>query len=218
MERKNNSKQENPPNLSRKEDIKKRKISLFTIIFFFLVIVLFVWAIWNAFLSSFVPRHRTSFGNYDSFRKRAENSGLALHLPASACDTKYYWGVDWFVTVAGYGTSLSDEDYEDEKLETIKQYQEAYEGHAGTTLYLSSESDTKEWIQEEWLEKYNIEETEELLCEDDDIGDYYVLAYRYTDSDHITYFNCMLCNDSSRRIMEISCIDRNAKARKSELN
>lgn len=205
--------QQNPPDLAGKEDMKKRKISLVTILFFLLVIALFFWAIWNAFLNSFIPRHRTSFGNYDSFRKKAENSGLTLQLPASACDTKYYWGVDRFVTVAGYGTSLSDEDYENEKLEIIKQYQEAYAGHAGTALYLNSEAVSKEWVQEEWLEKYNIEETEELLWKDD-ISDYYVLAYRYTDSDRITYFNCMLCNDSSQRIMEISCIDRNAKARK----
>ncbi len=61
-----------------------------------------------------------------------------MQLPESACNIKYYWGVDRFGTVAGYGTSLSDEEYEDEKLETIKQYQEAYKGHAGTTLYLYS--------------------------------------------------------------------------------
>lgn len=214
MGRKNSSKQEQPSDFEEKDNHKKRKISLFTILFLFLVLALFFWMIWSAFLSSFVPRHRTSFGNYDTFRKKAENSGLALQLPESACDTKYYWGVDWFVTVAGYDTSLSDEDYEDEKLETISQYQEAYERHAGTALYLYSESDAKEWIQEEWLEKYNIEETEELLCEDDDIGDYYILAYRYTDSGSITYFNCMLCNDSSGRIVEVSCTDRNAKAGK----
>lgn len=184
------------------------------IIIFLCIFLLLFWAVWNAFLSSFVPRHRTSFGDYDSFRKKAEGSGLALQLPESAYDIKYYWGVDRFVKVAGYGTSLSDEDYENVKLETIKRYKEAYEGHVGVTLYLYSESVEKDWVQEEWLEKYNIEEAEELLLKDDKIEDYYILSYEYTDSDRITYFSCMLCNDSSKRIIEISCIDRNAKARK----
>lgn len=204
---------EDNPNLTEKEEPKKRKISLFTIIFLFLVFALFFWAIWNAFLSSFVPRHRTLFGNYDNFRNKAENSGLSLELPKTASDTEYYWGIHWFIEEAGYGTALSDEDYESVKLETIKSYQETYEGTAGVTLYVYSESDEKEWVQEEWLEKYNIEETEELLGKDEAIEDYYVLAFRYTDSDRITYTNCMLCNDSSKRIIEISCIDRNASVR-----
>lgn len=210
----NSSEREDHPDLAGIENPKKRKISLFTGIFFFLVLALFFWAVWEAFLSSFVPRHRTLFENYDAFRNKAENSGLALELPESACDVEYYWGIDWFVEVAGYGTSLSEEDYENVKLETLARYQEAYEGHTRTNLYLYSESVEKAWTQEEWLEKYNIEETKELLLQDDEIDDYYVLTYSYTDSDRITYFNCMLCNDSSKRVIEISCIDRNAQAKK----
>ncbi len=199
MSEKNNSKPQNPP-----------KISLFTKIFLLLVHALFTWAVWQAFLSSFVPRQRTLFWDYDSFRNKAKNSGLALQLPESAHRTKYYWGVNWFVTVSGYGTALSDEDYEDIKSEAIKRYQEAYDGHSGVNLYLYSESVEKAWVQEDWLEQYNIEETKKLLGKDDKISNYYVLSYEYTDSDHITYFTCMLCNDSSKRIIEVSCIDRNA--------
>lgn len=213
MGRQNSSEREVHLDLAEKEDPKKRKVSLFTKIFFLLVFALFFWAVWNAFLSSFVPRHRTSFGNYDNFRGKAENSELPLELPETAFDTKYYWGIRWFVELAGYGISLSDEDYESMKLDTIKRYQEEYGEQVGVTVYLYSESDEKEWICEGWLEKYNIEGMEELLLKDDEIGDYYVLAFRYTDSDRITYFNSMLCNDSSKRIIEISCIDRNARVR-----
>lgn len=85
-------------------------LSLFTVIFIFAVIALFAWAICETFLSSFVPRHRTHFKKFDYFRNKVENTGMAMQLPESASDTKYYWGVLWFVTVAGYGTSLSDED------------------------------------------------------------------------------------------------------------
>ena len=184
------------------------------IIILLCIFLLFFWAVWNAFLSSFIPRHRTSFENYESFRKKAEESGLTLQLPESACDIKYYWGVDWFVTVAGYGASLSDEDYEDIKQQTIISYQENFKRFSGVTLYYS-ETGEKNELQKAWLEDYNIEETERLFLENEEIEDYYILAYAYNDSrDSVTYFNSMLCNDSSKRIVEISCIDRNAKARK----
>ncbi len=48
------------------------------------------------------------------------------------------------MTVAGYSTSLSDEDFEAIKSDTIKQYQDEYEGHSNTTeLYSYLESDVR---------------------------------------------------------------------------
>ncbi len=196
------------------EKRKKRKISPITIIFFCLVFALFAWSIWEAFLSPFVPRHRTYFKDYDSFLKKAGNDYLYLQLPESASDTKYYWGVDRFVTVAGYSTTLSDEDYEACKSDAIKQYQDEYKEWSNTEWYLYSEDNDKEWVQEEWLDGYSIEETEELLYKNEDISDYYILAFRYSNKDGpIAYFYCMLCNDSSGRIIEVSCVDRNPTVR-----
>lgn len=193
-------------------EIRKKTVIILSICIF----ALFFGAVWNAFLSSFVPRHRTLFWDYDSFRNKAEESGLAWQLPESAYDIKYYWGVDMFINVAGYGISLSDEAYKEVKLETIKRYQERYDkvGYSGETLYLYSESVEKDWVEEEWLEAYYIEDAKSLVQNDEEMNDYYILAYDYTDSGRITYFTCMLCNDSAKRMIEISCVDRNAQGRK----
>lgn len=176
------------------------------------IILSFVWALWTAFLTDFVPRHRTWFWSYESFRKKVQ-SGLPLHLPQSAEDEKYYWGVNRFVHVFGYGVTLSDKDYEEMKAEAIERFQAHFgtaEPTPRTTFYFDTESTDRIWVQEEWLDLHGIEEAEYLLLENESIGNYYILVYDYIDNDSNNYLSCVFCNDSSKRIIEMGHSNRNA--------
>ena len=173
---------------------------------------IFGWAIWTVFLQDVVPRHRTFFVSYDSFCKKAEHASFISDLPESSKDIKYYWGIDWFVEIAGYGTSLSDEDYEKLRAQALEDYRKrSLDGNfPEKTLYLYTNGEEREYVNDEWLKKYDVSKANELLADDEEIKDYYILAYDYTDNGRSVYFQCMLCNDLSKRIIEIDYRDMNA--------
>ena len=117
---------------------------------------------------------------------------------------KYYWGVDWFVKVAGYGTSLSDEDYEKMRTQALEKYRESLaEKFSGETIYVYADGEERKYVNDEWLEKYGVSKANRLLVDDEKINDYYILASDYLNSSQYVRFKCVLCNDSSKRIIEI---------------
>lgn len=195
-----------------KKKLSARIIDGVTWLLIFCIIFSFAQAFWTVFLTDFVPRHRTWFWSYESFRKKVQ-SGLPLQLPQSAENEKYYWSVNRFVHVFGYGVTLSDEDYEEMKAEAIERYRSNF-GTSGPTssktFYLDTESTDKIWVQEEWLDFHGIEEAEYLLLENESIGDYYILVYNYINNDSDNHLSCILCNDSSQRIIEMDHRNMNA--------
>ncbi len=173
---------------------------------------IFGWAIWTVFLQDVVPRHRTFFVSYDSFCKKAEHASFVSELPESSKGIKYYWGIDSFVEIAGYGTSLSDEDYEKMRTQALERYRER--SLAGNfpekTLCLYTNGKEREYVNDEWLKKYDVSKANELLADDEEIKDYYILVYDYIDDGRSVYFKCMLCNDASKRVIEIDYSDMHA--------
>ena len=180
---------------------------------------LFGWAIWTGLLQYVVPRHRTFFVTYESFCKKTEHSkrfSFVSELPESSKNIKYYWGIDFFIETAGYGTSLSDEDFEKARTQALEKYsgeRSIGEKDSQEALYVYADGEEKEyvydeWLKNEWLKKYVMNKVNELLEGDEEINDYYILAYNYLDSNYVR-FQCMLCNDSSKRVIELSYWNRN---------
>lgn len=182
--------------------IRKR----FILFIIFLIITPFAWAIWHAFLYDVVPRHRTWFWSYDSFRDKAFLTNLlAPELPESVSDTKYYWSIDRFVDISGYGATMSNKDYEEMKEDAIERYnEETVLYFSGQTLYINSKEDVSIAVTEDWIKECCIEDVENLLLKEENPEDYYILAYEFSrDSEHSNSFSCVLCKDSTDRIIEI---------------
>ncbi len=186
---------------------KKELVSIPFLIGLLIFLILFpVSLVWIALWNNVIPRHQTRFANYEVFREKAENSSLAWEIPDSAEKVMYYWGQDLFVRVAGYGISLSDEAYEQMKRESLERYAAEHVAES-EILYVYDESNEKMELQMEWIKKYNIDYVRGLLYENENLEDFYILAYDYTDNDTFSYFTCMLCNDADKRIIEASCND-----------
>ncbi|MBR1930879.1 MAG: hypothetical protein IJ833_05310 [Lachnospiraceae bacterium] len=182
----------------------KRKFDLTVFLPIILVVSVLGWAVWHAILADIVPRHRTVFWSYESFLRKAEWSGLAKELPGTAHNLKYYWSVDRFVEVACYGVTLSEEEYQREKTESVGRYAIWAEGAEESYFYDGQEKK----VEVDWLLQYNIEEMENLLWEDA-IEDYQILSFYYFGGDR-TYFCCEMCNDANNRMIEIFRRNKNA--------
>lgn len=57
--------------------------------------------------------------------------------------------------------------------------------------------------------KYGVKNAEKLLVKREELEDYYVLTYDDTRNDTSAFFVCMLCNDKTNRILEISYRNKN---------
>ena len=193
--------------------MKKTKLFLRWGVIFLLIALLFFWAIWNAFLVDFVPWKRTLFFNEESFFEMSKGgSFFSKELPSTAYDTEYYIGNRYFVRINGYGTSVSEMEYEQFKEEMLQRYRYQYDelGEMPTQyIYLYDDNETIKWITTDYTTKYDINELEELILADEKMGDYYILTSYEYNGGPINYYNWVLCNDVNCRIIEISKTDRN---------
>lgn len=186
--------------LEGKNIMKRKRLTLFTIIF---VGLLFFGAIWKAFLVCIVPQTRVRFRNFEAFRDKAENSGLSMSLPDSQDNLKYYYHVEWFQYLSGFSVSLSDDDYKQMIESCIEEYQSYNDSYEFVKYYYQYNEKEVQYAQENVLEKNGITFFECLLLEDEEIKDFYYIAVRKTESIH-EYYTCVLANDTNNRIMELS--------------
>lgn len=189
---------------------KKRKIRWWLILL--CSMLPFVWAIWMAFLQNIVPWKITLFFKYSTFREKVKTSYFAEELPQSADYVKYYWGNRLFVRIGGYGAGLSSDEYRQAKEDALERYQNEYNSREPLDTeiyYFYDQEQDKQWITEEYIELHDIEELYSLILDDEEINDYYVIvSYDYVGGP-VNYYNCVLCNDKSCRMIEIIRTDRN---------
>lgn len=76
-------------------------------------------------------------------------------------------------------------------------------------LYLYDEGQDAKWVTEEYVTFYDIEELESLIWAGEQVTDYYVIASYVYCGGPINYYDCVLCNDKSGRMIEITKTDRN---------
>lgn len=177
-------------------------------ILFVLVLLIFAWSIWNAFLKDIIPRYRTYFLSYNSFLEKTECGMFLAQLPKSANNVKYYSGTDRFVNVRGYGASFSDFEYKETQSKILEQYNlKSEKGASNRKTYLLTDNN-KNYVSGKWLEENKISKATLNLT--NKIEDYYILSYDYIDNSSFTYFTCAICNDRDKRIIEIECRNKNA--------
>lgn len=136
---------------------------------------------------------------------------MTEELPSSAYDIKYYWGNRNFVRIGGYGVCLSSDEYEQTKEEAIQRYQYQYNLSnvlPDEKLYVYDGEQDIKWVTEEYMVFCDIEELELLILAEEQITDYYVLASYNFCGDPINYWDCVLCNDKTGRMIEITKTDR----------
>ena len=165
-----------------------------------------------AFLQDVVSWRWTYFSNYESFYNMVNSSYQPEKLSSSAYDTKFYWGNKAFVRIGGYGACLPSDEYEQAKEEAIQRYQyqfSLWDKLSSEERYLYDEEQDINWVTEEYLIFYDIEEMESLILSKEQVTDYYVIASHAYSGGPIDYYDWVLCNDMSGRIIEITKTDRN---------
>lgn len=163
-------------------------------------IFLICWAIGTFYIIfvEIVPVTRTHFWSYRSFKKRADFTIYAKELPESAHNIRYYFYEGFLTDKSGYRVSYSSEDYEQMKSNRLAVYnsvrQEVYCFDDGVKQYLNRKQ----------MEERRIDFLNKLLPEKQDNGQYYYLAYDLFETEEVYAYHCVLCNDETCEMIEIS--------------
>ena len=192
-------------------DKKRNLLGVRLVIYILLFCTPFAWALWKAFFQDIVPRHKS--WNYQSVNEISNNDYIPQEVPSSSSVIKCYWGVRWFVKLNGYGVTLPPKDYEQYKKVVLQKYKDQYEGF-GTerdTLVAFGDDVKLDYLSSDFFEEHDIAELELLLLANEKIEDYSIVALFDAYGGKVTYFECVICNDKTSRIIELSRMNRNAQ-------
>lgn len=182
------------------EDKLKRK-KLFAFIKSVLLILLVVWGLVTFFylmLQDVIPVTRTHFWNYKIFNMWTDFTAYPRELPESAHNIKYYYYEGFLADKNGYRVSYSQEDYEIMKENRLMVYSPLVE------LGYCYDGGTKQYLEREQMQKQRVDFLDILLPEEHDDGQYYYLAYSLCETQELYSYHCVLCNDETCEMIEIS--------------
>ena len=173
--------------------------------------IMLLWSIWTVFLQHSIPRHRS--WNYKTVTEASSNDYIPKEIPATASEIKCYWGVRWFIKVNGYGATLPHMDYEKYKKDILQKYKGRYDGFKDIreTLIVFGDDARQDYLHPDFFEEYDIGELKSLLTSDEKVEDYSIVALYDSYGGKVTYFECVICNDKTSRIIELSRMNRNAQ-------
>ncbi|MDE6014176.1 MAG: hypothetical protein K2H41_00550 [Acetatifactor sp.] len=181
------------------EDKLKRK-KLFAIIKSVLLILLVVWSLGTFFylmLQDVIPVTRTHFWNYKIFNMWTDFTAYPKELPESAHNIKYYYYEGFLADKNGYRVSYSQEDYEVMKANRLSVYDTNYPKYC-------YDGGAKIYLDREYMKQRRIDFFDKLLPEEQDDGQYYFLVDSLYEDQELYSYACVLCNDETCEMIEIS--------------
>ena len=163
----------------------------------------FLYVICTVFLEPVVPRTRTYFKDYETFRSATEMGYLPEALPESAQNVCYCYNVNFFKKGSGYSCTLNTEDYEAvfetyldnfmDKFNTFPQNQiySKYVYNAVNKQTVSYENDFNGKLA--FLKK---------ILTTDNSNDYYYLTYIEIESGSAIEIYGIIMNDNKNQLVE----------------
>ncbi len=181
------------------DKLKRKK--LFAVIKGVLLILLVVWGLVTFFylmLQDVIPVTRTHFWNYKIFNMWTDFTAYPRELPESAHNIKYYYYEGFLVDKSGYHVAYSREDYDQMKDNRLINYKYDY-----PEIYYYN-GDEKRYLNPEKMREWRIDFLDKLLPKEQKDGQYYFLGYYLSEGQEVYAFDCVLCNDETCEMIEIS--------------
>lgn len=209
----------------------KKKIKRWTLL---IVIGLFIlWVVYrvicllgNGFMPGCIPERRTFYLTYASFNRDAKYCEFIENLPKSAQGTKYFHEIYFFTFRNGYGTVISEKDYEEAKRQCLKEKEERVNYFISHIYFMGEQIEQSEEEIEERrreLNIYSINDSEELepsvadILEENGVdffdkiarqnvreGAYHFLWYEIIEDDgYQTEFTGSIYNDETFELIEV---------------
>lgn len=163
-------------------------------------IFLICWAIGIFYIlfEEIVPVTRTHFGSYQNFLNRADFVAYPKELPESAHNIEYYYYEGFLTDKSGYRVAYSHEDYDKMKDNRLINYTSDY-----PQIYCYT-GQKKQYLKREQMLEWRIDFLNRLLPLEQDDGNYYFLGYCLSESQEVYSFDCVLCNDETCEMIELS--------------
>lgn len=180
---------------------KLKRKKLFRFIKNLLLSLLVVWGLFTFFylmLQDIIPVTRTHFWNYKAFLMWTDFTVYPIELPESAHNIKYYYYEGFLTDKSGCRVSYSQEDYEKMKENRLSAYDTDYPEK------YCYDGKSKIYLDREYMQQRRIDFFDKLLPEEQDDGQYYFLVDRLYEDHQLYSYHCVLCNDVTCEIIEIS--------------
>ena len=199
---------------------KKTKLEVISII---ILCIFIFYEILCIVLKGLMPERQTLFLTYRLFRMdNPESFHCMKELPRSAHGNKYFQSIFFFTYKIGYGTVISEEEYEETKAQCLKGREE-FTAQLLKYVYINGEpieqSEEEQAKSREELNIYSINDTEKprpsvadvlegnninffdkISRQDVKEGNYYFLWY---EADRWPSFEASICNDDTHEIIEV---------------
>lgn len=209
----------------------KQKIKHGTL--FFIIGLFIIWIVYraicmlgNGFMPGCMPERRTFYVSYASFKRDAKYCEFIENLPKSAKKKKYFHQIYFFTFRNGYGTVISEKDYEDTKKQCLKEKEERVNYLIKHVYFMGEQVEQSEEEIEETrksLNIYSINDNKEPepnvadVLEENGVdffnkiarqnireGDYHFLWYEVIEDDgYQTEFTGTIYNDETYEFIEV---------------